>query len=373
MKSLKKAVHLRALTLQSIPGLALSVALLSVSVAVSGCGVGEAKVDDRTAGEASTPLPVETASTYRSDIYATYETTGAIVADAEATVPARVGGVVIEVLAEEGDSVAEGEILARLDGERLRIEVRQAKARLEMATREYARMGQLQKRGLVSTAAVEGLKYELDALKASYNLLRLEYGYTEIRAPIAGIVSSRDIKLGTHVNPGTLMFSLTDTARLVAYLLIPQSELSRIASGHEARVHVDALPGQEFRATIARISPTVDMQNGTFRATAYIDNEDGRLAPGMFSRFSIAWEKHSDALLVPKVAIVREDNDSVVYVVRDGTASRRAVILGIEANDHVQILDGLDGSEQIVVTGQGSLRDGISVLASGTSADNTAG
>jgi membrane fusion protein (multidrug efflux system) len=242
-----------------------------------------------------------------------------------------------------------------------------------MATREYARMGQLQKRGLVSTAAVEGLKYELDALKASYNLLQLEYGYTEIRAPIAGIVSSRDIKLGTHVNPGTLMFSLTDTARLVAYLLIPQSELSRIASGHEARVRVDALPGQEFRATIARISPTVDMQNGTFRATAYIDNEDGRLAPGMFSRFSIAWEKHSDALLVPKIAIVREDNDSVVYVVHDGTASRRAVILGIEANDHVQILDGLDGSEQIVVTGQGSLRDGISVLASGTSADNTAG
>ncbi len=339
---------------------------------LAGCNVGEAKVVASVASETASALPVETTTAYRSDIYATYETTAAIGADDEAVVPARVGGEVVEMFIEEGASVAEGQLLARLDGERLRIEVRQTKARLEMTAREYERMGRLQERGLVSTAVVEGLKYELDALKASYDLIRLEYSYTAIRAPIAGVVSSRDVKLGTQVAPGTALFRITGTSRLVAYLLIPQSELSRISAGDEARVTVDALPEQTIRASIARISPTVDMSNGTFRVTAYIDNNDGRLAPGMFGRFSIAWEKHADAVLLPSAAILREDNDNVVYVVDGGTASRRSVTLGIESDGEVQILDGLNENEVVVLSGQGSLRDGVKVLARSNSGDNIA-
>lgn len=340
---------------------------------LAGCNVGEAKVAEGVAAESSTALPVETTTSYRSDIYATYETTAAIAADDEAVVSARVSGEVIEMLVEEGESVTEGQLLARLDGERLRIEVRQMKARLEMTSREYERMGRLQERGLVSSAVVEGLKFELDALKASYDLIRLEYGYTGIRAPIAGVVSSRDVKLGTQVAPGTSLFRITGTSRLVAYLLIPQSELSRISAGDEARVTVDALPEQTIRASIARISPTVDMRNGTFRVTAYIDNNDGRLAPGMFGRFSIAWEKHADAVLLPSAAILREDNDNIVYVVEGGTASRRSVMLGIESHGQVQILAGVDENEVVVLSGQGSLRDGVKVLASNDSGDNIAG
>ena len=340
---------------------------------LAGCNVGEARVAKSIAAESATGLPVETTMSYRSDIYATYETTAAIGADAEAVVAARVSGEVVDILVEEGESVTEGQLLARLDGERLSIEVRQTKARLEMTAREYERLGRLQERGLVSTADVESLKFELDALKASYDLIRLEYSYTGIRAPIDGVVSSRDVKLGTQVGPGTSLFRITGTSRLVAYLLIPQSELSRISAGDEARVTVDALPEQVIRATIARISPTVDMRNGTFRVTAYIDNNEGRLAPGMFGRFSIAWEKHANAVLLPSAAILREDNDNVVYVVEGGTASRRTVTLGVESHNQVQILDGINENEVVVLSGQGSLRDGVKVLARRDPGNNTAG
>ncbi|MEX0976160.1 MAG: efflux RND transporter periplasmic adaptor subunit [Woeseia sp.] len=349
----------------------LLVAIAGSSLA--GCNVGEAKSAKSITAESTTALPVETTTSYRSDIYATYETTAAIGADAEAVVSARVRGEVAELHIEEGESVTEGQLLARLDGERLRIEVRQAKARLEMSTREYERLGRLQERGLVSTAVVESLKFELDALKAAYDLIRLEYSYTSIRAPIAGVVSSRDVKLGTQVAPGTSLFRITGTSRLVAYLLIPQSELSRISAGNEALVTVDALPEQTIRARIARISPTVDMRNGTFRVTAHIDNNDGRLAPGMFGRFSIAWEKHANAVLLPSAAILREDNDNIVYVVDGGTASRRSVTLGIESLGQVQILDGIDENEVVVLSGQGGLRDGVKVLARSDSGENTAG
>jgi membrane fusion protein (multidrug efflux system) len=340
--------------------------LAALCLVLPGCGVGEARLaGDGEPADEDAPLPVETTAAYRSDIYATFETTASIEADADAPVPARVPGEVVEILVEEGDRIAAGQVLARLDGARLALELDQARARLQMTTRELERMGRLEERGLVSAAMAEGLQFERDALKASFELMRLRYEYTQIRAPIAGVVSSREVKIGTHVLEGSPTFRITGTSRLVVHLQIPQIELSRISAGDEARVTVDALPDRRLKATIARLSPTIDARNGTFRATAYIDNEDGALAPGMFGRFSIAWDKHEGALLVPSDAVLREDNETVVYVVEEGAASRRAVQLGIETDGEVEILDGLSESEHVVVIGHGSLRDGSRVLASG--------
>lgn len=348
-------------------------ALVALCLLLPGCGVGEAKLaGDGEPADEDAPLPVETSAAYRSDIYATFDTTATIDADAEAPVPARVSGEVVEILVEEGDRVAAGQVLARLDGARLALELEQARAGLEMTTREVERMERLRERGLVSVAMLEGLQFERDALKASYDLMRLRHEYTQIRAPIAGVVSSRDVKLGAQVLEGSPTFRITGTSRLVVHLQIPQIELSRISAGDEARLTVDALPDRRFEATIARLSPTIDTRNGTFRATAYIDNKDGALAPGMFGRFSIAWEKHEDALVVPSDAVLREDNEMVVFVVEEGAASRRLVRLGIETDGEIEILDGLSESEQVVVTGHGSLRDGSRVLAA-SAASRTAG
>jgi membrane fusion protein (multidrug efflux system) len=163
---------------------------------------------------------------------------------------------------------------------------------------------------------------------------------------------------------GEPAFKITDTRQLVAYLSIPQTELAKISAGDTAEVRVDAMPEIEFSATIARISPTIDPRNGTFKATVYIENQDGELAPGMFGRFNIAYEKHADALLIPAAALLEEDNDIVVYVVTDGSASRREIEIGIQSDGFVEVLSGLEKADQIVVTGQNGLRDGAKVLAS---------
>jgi membrane fusion protein (multidrug efflux system) len=240
----------------------------------------------------------------------------------------------------------------------------QARADLDKTSKEYDRYVSLHERGLVSSSAYEGLKYDMDSLQASYELKRLNYNYTNIRAPISGVVSSRDIKVGQHINEKDSTFRITETSRLVAYLKIPQTELAKFAVGQQAEIRVDAMPDQTFTATIARISPTVDARNGTFRATVYVDNADARLAPGMFGRFSIAYERHSDALVIPMEALLREDGENVVYVVRDGAAVRRTIEIGIESNGRIEVLSGLSADDQIVVTGHGSLRDGSRVLAS---------
>ncbi|NOR66579.1 MAG: efflux RND transporter periplasmic adaptor subunit [Woeseiaceae bacterium] len=335
-----------------------------ISASLSACGVGEAKVADPAEIAAAMALPVEVSTPQIADIFATYQTTTTITSDSEAPVLARVSGEVVEILVEEGDEVEAGQVLARLDGDRLRLQMLQAKANLEKTSKAYERYVQLHERGLVSASIFEGLKFDMDALNASYELKQLSYSYTTIRAPISGVVSSRDIKLGQHLMAGASAFKITDTSKLIAYLLIPQVELSKISAGDTARVRVDAMPEVEFAATIARISPMIDPLNGTFKATATIENQDGHLAPGMFGRFNVAYEKHSGALLIPAAAVIEEDNETVVYVVNDGSANRRAIEVGIESDGLVEVLGGLEADEKIVITGQGGLRDGAKVLAS---------
>jgi len=345
-------------------------ALTSIfAIALSGCGVGEAKVADVADQAAASALPVEITLPERADIYATYHTTSSLESDSDAPVLARVAGEVVEILVEEGSLVKKGQVLARLDGELLKLEMLLAKSNLDKITGEYARLVDLHKRGLVSAAMYEGLKYDIDSLEASYKLKQLNFGYTNIRAPISGVVSSREIKVGRQVYVNDPTFRITDTSRLVARLNIPQTELQKFSTGQLVKLSVDAMPEIMYAATIDRISPTIDIRNGTFRATAYVENDNGELAPGMFARFSIAYEKHENVMVIPASALIKEDNVAIVYVVSDGAVERRIIETGIESADKVEVLRGLGADEAIVVTGQSGLRDGSRVLASNSQAD----
>jgi len=343
------------------------------SALLTGCGTGEASVTDTETTQAATPVPVEVAQPSRADIYATYAATATITSDADAPVVARVAGEVVELLVEEGDYVVAGQVLARLDGERLRLEMLAAKANLKRARTEYERNIDLNERGLISASMFDSLQYDLEALDATYDLKKLTYDYSKIRAPIAGIVASREIKPGQNLRVNDVAFRITDTNELIAYLQIPQSELSKFDVGHPASIRVASMPGTRFPAIIERISPTIDTRNGTFRATAMIDNANGDLAPGMFGRFSIAYEQHKAALIIPAKALLNEDDESTVYVVSNGEVARRTVVTGIEADGNVEILSGLGEDEIVVVVGHSGLRSGSKVLASNAIQDRFAG
>ena len=348
--------------------------MISLTAALaSGCGVGEASVAADSEIQAATPIPVETAMPSRVDIVATYEATTTIASDADAPVVAKVGGEIVKLLVEEGDRVSAGQVLAELDGERLRLEMLSARANLEQARGEYQRYTDLAARGLVSEAMFEGLKYDLAALEATYNLARLNFEYSKIRAPIDGVITARYVKLGQSIDVAEEAFRITDTSELLAYLQIPQGELAKFSAGQAATLVVDAMPNATYPATIARISPTIDVRNGTFRATAFVDNRSGELAPGMFARFSIAYEQHSDALVIPRAAIIEEDDQASVYVVADGAVARRVIQVGIESGNLVEVVGGLAIDEEVVINGQASLRDGSKVLASNRSTTSYAG
>src|SRR5688572_1538259 len=241
----------------------MTVLALTTLALLTGCSNGKAKEKD---DDEVALVPVETQTLRRGAMVAVYSGTAPIEAHEEAEVVAKVGGEVRQIYVEEGDPVKTGQILARLDGDRLRLEVQQSEANLRKLERDFKRQQELAEKGLVAKGTAENAKFDLDALQASYDRARLELSYTEIRAPIPGVVSARHIKVGNTISPNDPTFRVTDLDPLIAYVHIPEKEFPKLAPHQVADVIVDALSGTKFTGTIARISPTVDPQTGTFRA-----------------------------------------------------------------------------------------------------------
>jgi membrane fusion protein (multidrug efflux system) len=336
--------------------------VLSVVMATGlavGCTNGKAKEKDATAADVS--VPVEVQALKRGPMLAVYSGTASIEAHDEAEVVAKVGGEVREIYVEEGASVSSGQVLARLDGDRLRLEVAQIEANLRKLERDYNRQLELSQKGLVAKGTAENAKFDLDALKASYDSARLELSYTQIRAPIAGVVSARHIKVGNTIGPNDPTFRVTNLDPLVAYVHIPEKEFRRISARQAADVVVDALGGERFVGTIARISPTLDPKTGTFRAEVEVPDPTRRLKPGMFARINIAYERRENALQLPRNAILDADGEPSVFVVVNGKAEQRSVSTGLVSNGWVEVTKGLTGDERVVVVGQAGLKTGTVV------------
>ena len=326
----------------------------------SGCSNGKAKDKDAEDGKVSA-VPVEIQPLKRAEMIAVYSGTAPIEAHEEAVVVAKVGGEVRQIYVEEGDTVKAGQVLARLDGDRLRLELAQTDANLRKLERDYKRTLDLSERGLLSKSSAENLKFDLDALRAGYDRAKLELGYTEIRAPITGVISARNIKVGNTIGPNDPTFTVTDLDPLIAYVHVPEKEFRKIAPGQTAEVVVDALGGDRFVGNIERISPTVDPQTGTFKARVEVADQSRRLKPGMFARVNIVYERRRAALQLPRTAIVDADGEQSVYVVTDGKAQQRMIRTGLSNAGWIEVLDGLEGGERVVTVGQAGLKTGTPV------------
>jgi membrane fusion protein (multidrug efflux system) len=291
---------------------------------LGGCGQGQegqepaAEADE----EETPPIPVETSTPTRGDIYAVYTGTAPIEAFAEADVIGKVAGEVLDILVEEGDDVTAGQVMARLDGDVLRLELNESEARLRKLQRDY---------------------------------------YTQITAPISGVVSQRFVKIGNTISAGDPAFRVTSFDPLVAYLHIPEREYRNIRQGQIVGIEIDALQGRPIVAAVTRISPIVDPATGTFKITIEVRDEQRRIKPGMFGRIGIVYDKHENALQIPRSAILEESGETSVFIVVDNRATRKPIGTGYSDKGMVEVTDGLSDNDQVVTVGQVGLKDDATV------------
>jgi membrane fusion protein (multidrug efflux system) len=330
-------------------------ALLLVS---SGCG---AEANSSPDTETPPALPVEVATVERGPATARLTSTASLEAENEATVVARVAGVVEQVLVEEGQYVRANQPLAQLDDERLALEVRRADVSLQKLETAFERTKTMFDKQLVSRQTYEQARSEYEAQKVATDLARLELTYATIRAPIAGWVSLRHVKAGNMVRANAPTFEITNLDPLRAVLHVPERELAKLAVGQPATLQFDALPNQTFEGRVALISPVVDASTGTFRVTVEVRDRSRTIKPGMFGRVQVQYDQRENALLAPKTALIEEDDAISVFVVNDSVALQRTVKTGYSAGDRVEILEGLAAGDRVVLSGQTALRDSARV------------
>ncbi|HEX4872087.1 MAG TPA: efflux RND transporter periplasmic adaptor subunit [Nevskiaceae bacterium] len=307
-------------------------------------------------------IPVEVGAVSRGPIQAAYRGTATLEAREEATVLAKQAGVIERLLVEEGDRVSAGQVLARLETEKLRYEVARTGALLAKLRQNFERNASVYQRNLVSREAYESSKAELDAQQAAHDAARLALSESEIKAPFDGVVTARFVKLGNLVQANAPTFRITQLDQLEAAIHVPERDIHKLAPAHPVRLAVDAWPGELFQGRIDRINPVVDAASGTVKVTVAMDPGQAKLRPGMFARAEIVYDTRDAALLLPKDAVLSEDSQQSVFVVEGERARRVSLRTGYSDADHYEVLEGLEAGAQVVVTGQANLKDQAKVV-----------
>lgn len=330
--------------------------ICSAAVLTSSCS-SETQSKNINDKDSTSAVPVEVSAVANADISAYYTSTATLEAKEEAMVVAKVRGIVREMYVEEGDEVQTGDVLAQLEDKQLELEARRARATMERLKNELERKQELYQKKLISAQEFENAKYEFEAEQSAYELAQLKVDHSRIKAPINGIISERLIKTGNMIDADQEVFEVTDFSLLLAVVNVPEHEMNKLRKGQSALIQTDAIPGEIFEGTILRINPTVNPETGTFKVTVSVNDDSQKLKPGMFGRIQIIYDTHPDALQIPKNAIITEDGESRVYVIKERIAYRRSVKTGYANGNNVEVLEGLTPSDTVVVTGQSSLQD----------------
>lgn len=343
------------------------------ALALAGCAgkaaekTEAAKADKKPAAD---PIPVEVATVATGELAPLYPTTATLEAEREAKLLAEQGGEVEEVLVEEGDTVKAGQVLARVDSSRARLERDREASEAKRMEHDADRGATLLSRGLLSQQAAEQTRFARDTQTASLALAQLKLEKTAIRAPYAGVVTRRYVKQGQFLAVGAAAFDIADFSQLKAKFNVPERAAATIAKGQPVQIAADALTGTSFKGSVERIAPIVDRASGTVMVTVAVDSAASALRPGLFVRMNVQTAQIGDALLLPKSALLRGEGASRVYVVEDAHARSRELKLGLEQGEQVQVLSGLNSGNQVVTVGQEKLADGDAVEVLNGAADN---
>jgi membrane fusion protein (multidrug efflux system) len=344
---------------------------LLVALAVSGCARNED--DDRTWAEgaprdddrAEEAVPVDVIALERGTIESALRFSATLEAERDVQVFAEAQRRVVELRVEEGDPVRAGGLLIRLQDDEQRSALNKAEIELRQATREYDRQNNLYRRKLVSEQVFNDAADAFDRAQIAVEDARRSLTYTEVRSPIDGIVTERLINVGDHVTLNQPLFRIVDFDSIVARIYVPEKELPALAVGLDARLRADAIGGAEFVGAVDRIAPVVDPGTGTVKVTVATPRQRG-LRPGMYVEVELVTAVHEDALLVPKRAVVYDNDQLFVFRLGEERRVERVKIQPVlEDADNIEPGTDLMAGDLVVVAGQASLKDGALVRLPG--------
>ena len=338
-------------------------AVLAIAIVVARGGFKNSAVAQTEGGgggaPAMPPMPVDVDTARLDSVIDAVRATGRIEAVQAVDLRSDEEGRILELLFSEGQFVAKGTPLVRIDDAMPRAQAERAKADRDLAAQQLARVRRLREQNASTPADLERAEAAARSAGAALGILELQIERSIVRAPFAGVVGQRFVSAGDYVTSATRLLTLQTVDPQRAVIEVPERHAVRLRRGQTVQFTVAAEPGRIFRAQVDFIDPVVQNANRTILVKGMARNADRVLRPGMFIEARLATATRANAVVVPEDAVQPLRTSNVVWAVSEGVASRRVVQLGSRSQGFVEVLSGVEAGELVVVGGLERMAEGM--------------
>ena len=308
-------------------------------------------------------MPVEVAAAIRDTVVDAIAATGQIEAIQSIELRPEVSGRITDILVHEGQEVADGTPLFKVDDAELKSQVAQAEADRQMARHALERTKQLIAQNASSTSDLEQAQAKSQSADANYDLLKTRLDRTIVRAPFAGVTGRRLVSIGTYVSSQTPLITLQSVNPQHASFDVPERYADRLRRGQLVSFQVAALPGKNFSGEVVFVDPVVSLPGRTILIKARVPNNEHQLQAGMFIEARLATNIRPNAVVVPEDALLPMQGATFVWAIKDGKADRRQVSVGVRTAGWAEIQSGVEAGDSVVVGGAERLFPTAPVMA----------
>ena len=279
-----------------------------------------------------------------------------------------VSGRITQLNFRDGDRVKKGQLLVQFDDQLPAAQVQQAQAELNIAKANNSRNIELVAQNFISRRTLEESAAAQQVAEAKLALARATESRLKIIAPFDGLAGIRSVNVGDYLKDGADIVNLEDMDAIFVDYRLPERFQTKIRRGQSSVIELDALPGRKFSAIVLAIDPLIDANGRSVGVRACIDNRRLQLRPGMFARVNAVFGQRDNARVIPEEAIVPQGGKQFVIKVVNGTtpnsriSQRAEVKLGLRSPGKVEVLEGLEPGDSVVIAGQQRVqRDGTEV------------
>ena len=272
-----------------------------------------------------------------------------------------IDGVIEKIDFEEGDEITKGKRLVDISTKEHRLKLKIAITDSNLADINIKRDEKLAAQNLIPNAQLDQTKTRAESASLNKELAEISLNKSLISSPLKGTIKTRHIKVGEFVRKGDKLVEILDIDKIIVKVNIPEQEILSIQVGQNVEVALYIMEKKTFLGRVKNIGLEADSSNRTFPVEILVDNKERQLRAGMLARATFTKNVDQDQIVIPRHTILERDQGRVVYVFEDGKAFRRDITIGLSQLDQVQVVQGLNKGELIVVEGHTKLTDGEEV------------
>ena len=267
-------------------------------------------------------------------------------------------GVIETINFEEADEVKKGKKLINISTKELTLRLKISETDLKLAETNLKRDEKLEARKLIPKSQLDQRLTQADRSRLNRDLAMINLRKSFISSPLKGTVKIRHVKVGEFVRKGDPLVEILDLDKVLVKVNIPEQEIMEIREGENVEVELYALSDRQFLGTVKTIGLEADSRSRTFPVEIMVDNQKRELRPGMLARVTFSKKISDEQIVVPRHTILERDNGRVVFLVDQDKAVKRMISTGQSLQDRVQVMEGLNVGDLLVVEGHTKLTDG---------------